>query len=758
LRWALSAALAGAGISVIVTLLATGFFRQRDLKESVSVLTQRAETAEALARDEANRTQRAREQAAELINYFTSSLQSELEPIGRTDILERAVREAEAYFESLPPNEQGSDFNVNLAKLRFARAQAHYAQGKFAESESAYRDAIRLVSETLEGELANDESINFLLNDCYNELALTLSGLGKEEEARASSEAALEICEKFAKVSQHPNWSHGIAASTFGIAEVTRSVGDPADAIPLYDQALSVIEDALAVEPDSVHYLSSKMFSHTNRAYCLSETGAYDEAVKGAESASAIAERLIELEPERRKWKKEYATLVNNLGSMLDDRGEHERAKPLVEKARQLRKELVAFDPVNAGWRRDLANSEHNLTMNHLEKGDVEKAWDSERRYLDHVTQLLRQEPDNESWHRDVIEYTNRQADSFEKNNAHLAAAEIYETIGRLYGELFSGDPDELHHLRRRAKAVQRAADVWRHAGNFQSSLEHYKLALDLRLESLHRQPGDPEAQFEVGVAMSNYALGFINLKKYSEALRYLQFAYAIYQKAPEGFENREKYMALDAKSITKAQIKLGLMDKPANVIKRGAMWQYWDAGEAPAPGWSGVDFDADAWSQGAAQLGYGEGDEKTEISFGGDKGDKHMAAYFRHEFEIVEAEAAQIESLHISLVRDDGAVVYLNGKEIARDFMPEGEIEFRTPAVDFVPNDIEQESIWIDVPEGVGLRAGKNVVAVEIHQSDRASSDLSFDMELFKNAPRPDPLKDFDAEGLKELLDQPEG
>ena len=44
---------------------------------------------------------------------------------------------------------------------------------------------------------------------------------------------------------------------------------------------------------------------------------------------------------------------------------------------------------------------------------------------------------------------------------------------------------------------------------------------------------------------------------------------------------------------------------------------------------------------------------------------------YFRHRFEY--SGAAGSGPFHLELVRDDGVVVYLNGKEILRDSMPEG-------------------------------------------------------------------------------------
>ncbi len=103
--------------------------------------------------------------------------------------------------------------------------------------------------------------------------------------------------------------------------------------------------------------------------------------------------------------------------------------------------------------------------------------------------------------------------------------------------------------------------------------------------------------------------------------------------------------------------------------------------------------------------------------------------------------------------MRDDGAIVYLNGKEVGRDLMPDGKVDYSTFATDFVPNDIENEPLWIDLPATVRLAPGANVLAAEIHQSAADSSDLSFSLSLFKNVPAIDPLEGIDRSALERFL-----
>ncbi|MCK6501484.1 MAG: hypothetical protein L6Q38_18555, partial [Nitrospira sp.] len=140
---------------------------------------------------------------------------------------------------------------------------------------------------------------------------------------------------------------------------------------------------------------------------------------------------------------------------------------------------------------------------------------------------------------------------------------------------------------------------------------------------------------------------------------------------------------------------------------------------------WKHPSFADDAWSTGSAQLGYGEGDEATRLPFGGDAAAKWVTAYFRQAV-LVQGTNPVLRSV-LRIRRDDGVIVYLNGREIARSSMPTSEVGGQTLAVS--PADDGQDLHEIEVPVAA-VRLGTNVIAVELHQSSRSTSDASFDLE----------------------------
>lgn len=160
-------------------------------------------------------------------------------------------------------------------------------------------------------------------------------------------------------------------------------------------------------------------------------------------------------------------------------------------------------------------------------------------------------------------------------------------------------------------------------------------------------------------------------------------------------------------------------------LIGNGSVWKYLDNGSDQGTAWRGLAFNDSAWVSGPAQLGYGDGDEATVVSFGPNPMNKYVTTYFRRSFNVVNA--ASFSEVRGNLLQDDGGVVYLNGVEIFRSNLPAGPISYNTLATIAVG---ENQAVPFSASEGL-LREGLNVVAVEMHQINVNSSDLSFDLEL---------------------------
>lgn len=165
------------------------------------------------------------------------------------------------------------------------------------------------------------------------------------------------------------------------------------------------------------------------------------------------------------------------------------------------------------------------------------------------------------------------------------------------------------------------------------------------------------------------------------------------------------------------------------SIVAEGSVWKYLDNGSNQGTAWRNVGFSDIAWKQGPAILGYGDNDVTTTLQFGADPNNKFITTYFRRVFT-VSNQPSDFTKLTLGIMRDDGAVVYLNGKEVYRSNMPTGTILYNTLASASIGGADETAFNETDLPAS-SLLVGDNLLAVEIHQAGGTSSDIGFDLRL---------------------------
>jgi hypothetical protein len=151
-------------------------------------------------------------------------------------------------------------------------------------------------------------------------------------------------------------------------------------------------------------------------------------------------------------------------------------------------------------------------------------------------------------------------------------------------------------------------------------------------------------------------------------------------------------------------------------------LFQYEVADDDTPSNWMLPGFDDLTWGQGQAGFGFSDGDDVTLID------NDNVAVYIRKAFMIPDTSAIAEAILHMDY--DDGFIAYLNGTEIARVNMT-GMPSWNSYA------DGDHEAVMYNggLPEAFILdmdfiksiwKQGENVLAVEAHNRDISSSDLS--------------------------------
>ena len=163
--------------------------------------------------------------------------------------------------------------------------------------------------------------------------------------------------------------------------------------------------------------------------------------------------------------------------------------------------------------------------------------------------------------------------------------------------------------------------------------------------------------------------------------------------------------------------------------VSSGNQWKYLDDGLDQGMAWRGTGFADGAWSEGASPLGYGDGDEAQVVGFvDADPGkpgtQKNATTYFRKTVSI--SDPLEYGQFKLDYVFDDGVAIYVNGNEVERIHL-----EDDAPFDQYATLQSDENETGTVILNPSLFAAGDNVIAVEIHQLNEGSSDISFDLEL---------------------------
>ncbi|MCX8035973.1 MAG: lamin tail domain-containing protein [Candidatus Sumerlaeia bacterium] len=162
-------------------------------------------------------------------------------------------------------------------------------------------------------------------------------------------------------------------------------------------------------------------------------------------------------------------------------------------------------------------------------------------------------------------------------------------------------------------------------------------------------------------------------------------------------------------------------------LIAPGEVWRYFKGiteASSPISAWRQIGFNDSGWLSGPTGIGYGDGDDATVLT---DMQNNYLCIFCRKTFTL--ATPADVNQLILEVDHDDGFVAYLNGTEVGRGAMSTtGPVYYNTPAVNHAAS-VEGGAITVLDISGYKslLQAGTNVLAVQVHNNQLNSSDLSF-------------------------------
>ena len=175
---------------------------------------------------------------------------------------------------------------------------------------------------------------------------------------------------------------------------------------------------------------------------------------------------------------------------------------------------------------------------------------------------------------------------------------------------------------------------------------------------------------------------------------------------------------------------------RSATVAAYGDTWKYFvgiqEASSPDATAWRKPAFDDTAWTSGQAPIGYATSvnnpaEEALVTMLPSSAAGNYLSVFVRKSFSL--QNPADIQRLVLNINIDDGYVAWINGLEVGRFNVPDGELAYTTGASAAIEATLNTLTITNNLAQI--LLSGKNVLAIQVLNANTTSSDLVFDASL---------------------------
>lgn len=174
--------------------------------------------------------------------------------------------------------------------------------------------------------------------------------------------------------------------------------------------------------------------------------------------------------------------------------------------------------------------------------------------------------------------------------------------------------------------------------------------------------------------------------------------------------------------------------------------WRFESRGVDWSNAWYKLDFDDSGWSNGLALFEAKDGtvpalpeQVRTMMNLSNMQATARVPTYYFRTWFNFTGDDPTNSAIALRPIIDDGAIFYLNGKEIYRLGMPSGNVTYSTLANRTVGDAAYEGPFTVYLP---GLVKGSNLVAIEVHQASLTSSDVTMGLQIIGILPALTPVE----------------
>ena len=315
----------------------------------------------AYAEDKRSDAVEARRHLESQMQFLLYDLQSELQPLGRLDIVEAVQAQVDAYYAELGSEPDDPYARLNQAAARMRDGDLLLARGDPAGACEEYRAGLEVWQSFALSE-PGDPRVLRIIAAYHDSVGRALHAQGKLAGALFSYGASLDIRQDVASSdTDDPDLQYELSTSHNLLGSLLWELGDPAATLDQFRASLTIKERLSRADPADVDLQYAVAMEHGNVGAVLDQLGDPTAAQEEYAAGLAVMEQLVAADFSNAFWQRALAALYNNLGASRQSQGDLQGALAAYQQAAQIMERLVASDPSNAEWQADLDLYQANM-------------------------------------------------------------------------------------------------------------------------------------------------------------------------------------------------------------------------------------------------------------------------------------------------------------------------------------------------------------------------------------------------------------
>jgi serine/threonine protein kinase/tetratricopeptide (TPR) repeat protein len=349
------------------------------------------------AEHERARADASRADSEALLGFMLTDLRTQLETVGRLDLLDVVTKRAIDYYGTRPDAD------------RAQHASALAIRAAVLEAQGNARGAIELLraANTMRTELAaarpGDAAVRGDLSRSLRQLSVLLKSDGDAAGALAASREALTVAKQAADAEPgNTDRQRDLALAHRKLGELLRAQHDLAGALGEYRAAVEIAERLAHATPGNSALQRELALAHARQGEVLSDQEDFPGALANLRAGLAIVRALAALDPTSEVAWRDTAIFYTRIGDTLLAAQDGAGALAAKREALAIDERMATEHPRDAQWQRELANGHAEVARALRINGDGDAALVERRADLAISTRLAAQDPANAQWQRDL--------------------------------------------------------------------------------------------------------------------------------------------------------------------------------------------------------------------------------------------------------------------------------------------------------------------------------------------------------------------